>query len=65
MNNRRWKATWYEDGHLREYIFDAPENRMLARLDLQLKLIERGQPVPHTFELEEGNSVICVNDSPE
>lgn len=65
MNKRRWKATWYEEGHLREYIFYAPESRMLARVDLQLKLVEQGKPVPRTFELEEGYPVIGVNTSPK
>lgn len=60
MNERRWKATWYEKGSLREYIFTAPDNRALARVDLQLKLIEQGRPVPNAFELEEGQPVIPV-----
>jgi hypothetical protein len=63
MGERRWKATWHEGGSSREYIFTAPDNRALARIDLQLKLIEQGRPVPHAFELEEGQPVISVTPS--
>ena len=53
MNEQRWKATWRDQGGEREYLFSAPDNRAVARVDFQLKLMAQGKPVPRAFELEE------------
>jgi hypothetical protein len=61
MNERRWKATWFDQwGNPQEYLFYAPDNRMLARIDFQLKLMEQGKACPNAFELEEGKPVFPV-----
>lgn len=61
MNERRWKALWRDQkGHLQEYRFTAPDDRILARIDFQLKWVQQGKPIPHHFELEEGYPVIQV-----
>ncbi len=61
MNERRWKAIWYDQkGYLQEYLFNAPDSRVLARVDFQLKLMEQGRSIPSAYELEEGNLVVRV-----
>lgn len=61
MNERRWKATWRDQkGYLQEYLFYAPDSRVLARIDFQLRLMEQGRPVPNVYELEEGTLVVQV-----
>lgn len=61
MDERRWKATWTNQwGDPQEYWFSGPDNRMLARIDFQLKLMDQGIPCPNEFELEEGRTVFPV-----
>lgn len=61
MNERRWKASWRDQkGYVQEYRFTAPDNRMLARIDFQLKWAQQGRPIPNNFALEEGHPVIHV-----
>lgn len=61
MYTRRWKATWRDQsGHLQEYIFSAPDSRVIARVDFQIKLMDQGRPVPNLFDLEEGKIVVGV-----
>ncbi len=52
--NIRWLATWTDNrGREREYLFIGPDDRVLARLDFQLKLIDAREPVPNQFEIEQ------------
>ena len=61
MNERRWKAKWPDQqGREQEYWFSGPDNRMLARIDFQLNLMDQGIPCPSDFILEEGRPVFPV-----
>ena len=61
MRERQWKATWYDRNlNHHEYIFYAPDNRVVAGIDFRLKLMDQGRPVPESFELEEGREVARV-----
>ncbi len=61
MRERQWIARWcdYNLNHY-EYIFWAPDNRTIARIDFKLKLMSQGKQVPEFFELEEGREVVRV-----
>ena len=51
---QRWKATWIDRmGRARVLIFRAAPSRMYARLDFQLRLLDRGERIPERFDLEE------------
>ncbi len=53
-NEVRWVATWTDNtGREREYLFIGPDDRVLARLDFQLKLIDAKEAVPNQFEIEQ------------
>lgn len=61
MHTRQWRATWRDQqGEMQEYIFLAPDNRVIAGIDFQLRLLDQGRPVPEMFELEEGRQVVAV-----
>ena len=50
----RWRASWVDGlGRRREYIFDGPASRGVARVDFQLKIVDSGEAVPTTFDLDE------------
>lgn len=61
MHTRQWRATWRDQqGERQEYIFLAPDNRVIAGIDFQLRLLDQGRSVPEVFELEEGRQVETV-----
>ncbi len=55
MNNTtRWVASWIDGlGRQREYAFDGPPNRGIARIDFQLKITGEGEKMPDVFDLDE------------
>jgi hypothetical protein len=59
MDTIRWVATWKDqEGRERSYYFDAPDSRMIARLDFQLKLAEQHEQVPESFDLDEATTLL-------
>ena len=52
---QRWRATWYEDGKPREYVFESIKSLMIARIDFKLKFAYAfiGRTAPEQYELEE------------
>jgi hypothetical protein len=61
MHTRQWKATWRDQqGEPQAYVFLAPDNRVIAGVDFQFRLLDQGRPVPEIFELEEGRQVVTV-----
>jgi hypothetical protein len=49
-----WIAKWTTlNGTPKELIFDSITDYMIARVDFQLKCMERGLQCPNEFELEE------------
>ncbi len=58
MEQRQWIARWCDYNlNQHEYIFIDPDNRVIARIDFQLKLMGQGKKVPAYFELEEGRLI--------
>lgn len=58
MHQRQWKATWTSpQGITHTYTFYAPDNRVIAGIDLRLKLMNQGRPLPEVFFLEEGRII--------
>jgi hypothetical protein len=57
MASQRWRAKWQDElGREREFLFDSLNNRMIARIDFQLKCLHVASGalhVPEAFELEE------------
>lgn len=61
MNERQWRAAWYDpDLTYHEYLFYAPDNYFIARVDFRFKMLVQGKPVPEFFEIEEGPRAIRV-----
>ena len=53
-NTITWRATWVDArGRRRELLFNGSPHRGIARIDFQLKVVERGEPLPGAFHLEE------------
>jgi hypothetical protein len=54
---QRWRATWIDErGNQREFLFDSLNNRMIARIDFQLKCLHVASGaihVPKIYQLEE------------
>ena len=49
-----WIAKWITlNGTPKEFVFDSVEDYIIARVDFQLKCMERGLQCPNEFELEE------------
>lgn len=56
---KRWIARWHtKNGTPQELIFYSVESRGIARLDFQLKLIDRHVPVPDEFTLDDETLLI-------
>ncbi|HEX7737586.1 MAG TPA: hypothetical protein VF458_22245 [Ktedonobacteraceae bacterium] len=57
MATQRWRAKWRDEmGREREFLFDSLNNRMVARIDFQLKCLHVASGaihVPEVFEMEE------------
>ena len=55
MMRQRWRATWYEDGKQREYVFESIKSLMIARIDFKLKFAYTfvGRTAPEQYELTE------------
>lgn len=61
MYQRQWIATWTgQQGEAHTRTFYAPDNRVIAGIDLRLKLMEQGKPIPTAFQLEEGRLIVPV-----
>ncbi len=49
-----WLAKWMTlNGTPKEFVFDSIADYMIARVDFQLKCMERGIQCPNEYELEE------------
>lgn len=49
-----WIARWVTlNGTPKEFVFDSVEDYIIARVDFQLKCMERGLQCPNEFDLEE------------
>ena len=56
---QRWVARWLtQDNKPQAYIFTAPDNRMIARLDFRLKMIDMGVVAPQHFEVDEYSVIL-------
>ena len=54
---QRWVARWTTpNGMSQEFFFYSTCERMIARIDLMLKLMEMEMPRPNEYELEEARS---------
>lgn len=52
-----WIARWVTlNGTPKELVFDSVADYMIARVDFQLKCMERNMPCPNEFELDEFKS---------
>lgn len=61
MDERQWRASWYDpDLTYHEYLFYAPDNYFIARVDFRLRMLSRGERVPMFFEIERGPQAIQV-----
>ena len=61
MERRQWIARWYDENlKHNEYRFDAPDNRVIARIDFKLRLLGQGKKIPPFFDLQEGREVVRV-----
>lgn len=55
--DKRWKARWITPGGLeREYRFQSLESRVIARIDLELQLLDLGYRIPDEVYLEEDHA---------
>ena len=56
MYQQQWVARWITpDGTLHELVFSSTQERMIARIDFVLKLMDMDIPRPNEYELEEAN----------
>ena len=57
MHQQYWIARWITpDGTAHEVIFPSMQERMIARIDFVLKLMDMDIPRPNEYELEEARS---------
>ncbi len=50
----KWRAIWIDyTGRVREYHFTSEDSFVVARLDFQLRLLDRRERIPDEFELDE------------
>jgi hypothetical protein len=53
---QRWVARWTQDGLPYEHHFTSLSNRVIARIDFGLNIVDLGYQIPEGVELEEDST---------